>query len=60
MAAEVTIVCDDCSAIIVAARTATEARKEGVRDKLMVRKNKKDICRFCNDRSTPLQEETKK
>lgn len=50
MAAEVTIVCDRCSGIIVAAATAGKARKEGVRDKTMVRKNGEDICRECNER----------
>jgi hypothetical protein len=50
MAAEVTIVCDDCAAIIVAAKTATEARKEGIRDKMMVRRDGKDICATCDER----------
>lgn len=50
MAAEVTIVCDECSAVIVAAKTATQARKEGIRDGVMVRRKGEDICRQCNDR----------
>jgi hypothetical protein len=51
MSAEVTIVCDLCAVIIVAARTATEARREGIRDKMMVRdEDGKDICRDCNKR----------
>lgn len=50
MAKEVTIVCDRCSAIIVAADTAKEARAEGIRDKAMVRRKGEDICAQCNER----------
>lgn len=51
MSVEVTIVCDNCAAIIVAARTAGEARKEGLRDKALVRRNGQDICAECNERA---------
>jgi hypothetical protein len=47
MSVEVTIVCDECSAIIVAASTAGEARREGLRDGAMVRRGTKDICMEC-------------
>ena len=54
MAAEVTIVCDRCSAIIVAANTATQARKEGIRDGVMVRRKGEDICKQCEEREKRL------
>lgn len=40
----------ECSVIIVAAKTATLARKEALRDKAMVRRNGEDICSECNER----------
>lgn len=51
MGYEVTIICDECGSIIVAARTATKARKEGIRDKVMVRRDGKDICADCDRRT---------
>lgn len=47
MSVEVTIVCDECSAIIVAAATAGEARREGKRDRCMIQRKGKDICIIC-------------
>jgi hypothetical protein len=47
---EINIVCDMCSAILVAASSVGEARCEGKRDKTVFTLNKKDLCPECYER----------
>lgn len=50
MSVEITIVCDGCSAIVVAASSVGEARREGKRDGVLFSVNKKDFCAKCHER----------
>jgi hypothetical protein len=50
MSIEINIVCDWCSAILIAASSVGKARREGKRDKSVVSFNKKDFCPDCYER----------
>lgn len=47
MSIEINIVCDGCSAILVAASSVSEARREAKRHKTAFRLNRKDLCPEC-------------
>lgn len=47
MGIEISIVCDSCSSILVAASNVGKARREGRRNKSVVSFNKKDLCPKC-------------
>jgi hypothetical protein len=45
MGVEHTIYCDQCSTILVSASSVTKARREGSRDKIVFRRDGKDLCK---------------